>query len=106
MVDAWLLHDLDVLGIGVRWMVIVACETSRLDHKVGVLGVSTGNGILEGGLTRLALLRVKIFDFKVWLAVHAIDAAGLLCSFLLVKLLIELHVFEQLVLALLVVGAL
>ena len=84
----------------------MACEASRLDHKVGVLRVSTGNGVLKSGLTRLALLGVKIFDFKVWLAVHAIDAAGLLRSFLLVKLLIELHVFEQLVLALLLVGAL
>ena len=84
MVDTGFLHYLDVLGVGIGWMVIVAREATCLDHKVWILGVSTGNGVLKGGFTRLALLRVKIFDFKVWLAVHTIDAARLLRSFFLV----------------------
>ena len=94
MVDAGLLNDLDVLGVGIGWMVVVAREAACLDHKVWILGVPSGNCVLEGRLTGLTLLRVQIFNFKVWLAVHTINATRLLCPLLFVNLLVELHVFE------------
>ena len=102
------LNDLDVLGVGVAWMVInyaLALNAACLNHKVWVLLMATRNCIFECWISGFTLLlRIKVFHFEVGLAVHSIDAARLLRPLLLVQLLV--HILEQLVFALLLIGAL
>ena len=103
------LDDLNVLGVGVTWMVVnlaLTLNTTCLNHKVWVLWMATRDCIFECRISRftLLLLRIKVFHFEVGLAIHSIDAARLLRPFLLVQLLV--HVLEQLVFALLLIGAL
>ena len=102
------LDDLDVLGVGITWMVVnyaLALNAACLNHKVWVLWMATRNCIFECRISGFTLLlRIKVFHFEVWLAIHSIDAARLLRPLLLVQLLV--HILEQLVFALLLIGAL
>ena len=84
------LYDLDVLGIGVTWMVVnlaLALNPTCLNHKVWVLWMATRNRIFEcrvSGFTLLLLLRIKVLHFEIRLAIHTIDAARLLRPLFLV----------------------
>ena len=83
------LDDLNVLGVGVTWMVVnlaLALNATCLNHKVWVLWMATRDCIFECRISMLTLLllRIKVFHFEVGLAIHSIDAARLLRPLLLV----------------------
>ena len=82
------LDDLNVLGVGVTWMVVnlLALNATCLNHKVWVLWMATWDCIFECRISMLTLLllRIKVFHFEVGLAIHTIDAARLLRPLFLV----------------------